>query len=94
LIRQKETDSGPASGEMSQTSGEHKVLDGIDIDERYGIFRSFKRGANTRAQEAGVSESDVNLVGQWRQVELAKGRHLEGRFESTIQSMFSCETPG
>jgi hypothetical protein len=24
---------------MSQTSGEHKLLDGIDIDERYGIFR-------------------------------------------------------
>jgi hypothetical protein len=24
---------------MSQTSGDHRLLDGIDIDERYGIFR-------------------------------------------------------
>jgi hypothetical protein len=36
--------------EISQTSEDHKLLDGIDIDERYGIFRSFKRGAITRAQ--------------------------------------------
>jgi hypothetical protein len=46
------------------TTGGGIVLEGIDIDERYGIFRPFKRGAITRAQEAGVSESDVNRVGQ------------------------------
>jgi hypothetical protein len=56
----------------------HKLLEGIDIEERYGIFRSFKRGAITRAQEAGVREADVNRVGQWRKVEKAQGRQVSG----------------
>jgi hypothetical protein len=64
--------------EMAQASNDHKLLEGVDIDERYGIFRSFKRGAITRAQEAGVSDSDVNRVGQWRKVEVAKGRQAGG----------------
>jgi hypothetical protein len=32
----------------------------------YGINQSFKQGAITQAQEAGVGEADVNKVGQWR----------------------------
>jgi hypothetical protein len=64
--------------ERAQFSNDHKLLEGVDIDERYGIFRSFKRGAITRAQEAGVSESDVNRVGQWRRVEGARGRQVGG----------------
>jgi hypothetical protein len=60
---------------MTQTSNYHKLLEGLVIDERYGIFRSFRRGAIIRAQEVGgVSDSDVNQVGQWRNVEVAKGR--------------------
>jgi hypothetical protein len=62
----------------TQSWNDHRLLDGVDIDERYGIFRSFKRGAITRAQEAGVSEADVNRAGQWRKVEAAKGRHAGG----------------
>jgi hypothetical protein len=50
----------------------------FDIDERYGMFRSFKRGAITRAQVAGVSEADVNGAGQWRRVEVAEGRQAGG----------------
>jgi hypothetical protein len=64
--------------EETQSSDDHRLLEGIDIDEHYGIFRSFKRGTITRAQEAGVSEADVNRVGQWRKVEAAKGRHAGG----------------
>jgi hypothetical protein len=66
--------------EASQDPGVrvHKLLEGIDIEERYGIFRSFKRGAITRAQEAGVGEADVNRVGQWRRVEMAQGRQVGG----------------
>jgi hypothetical protein len=64
--------------EERQSSDDHKLLEGVDIDDRYGIFRSFKRGAITRAQEAGVAEADVNRAGQWRKVEAAKGRHAGG----------------
>jgi hypothetical protein len=98
----KEIDSGVYEGlilealhdhqdwEMSQTSGDPKLLEGIDIDERYGIFRSFKRGAIARAQEAGVSESDVNRVGQWRQVGIAKSPQVGGsiREDYTEQAQF------
>jgi hypothetical protein len=59
--------------ERKQSSNDHKLLEGVDIDERYGIFRSFNRGAITRAQEAGVSESDVNRVGA-----MPKGRQAGG----------------
>jgi hypothetical protein len=54
------------------------LLEGIDIEEGYGIFRSFKRGAITRAQEAGVGEADVNRVDQWRRIEMAQGRQVGG----------------
>jgi hypothetical protein len=64
--------------EALQDSQVHKLLEGVDIEERYGIFRSFKRGAITRAQEAGVGEADVNRVGQWRRVEKAQGRQVGG----------------
>jgi hypothetical protein len=88
--RGKEIDSGVYEGlilevlhehqdwEETQASEDHKLLKGVDIDGRYGIFRSFKRGAITRAQEAGVSEADVNRAGQWRKVEGAKGRQAGG----------------
>lgn len=55
-----------------------RVLEGIDVDEQYGISRSFKRGVFTRAQEAGVSEADVSRMGRWRRVEHAAGRNVGG----------------
>jgi hypothetical protein len=86
----KEIGSGIYEGLILETLLEHqdwealqgsqvpKLLEGIDIEERYGIFRSFKRGAITRAQEAGVGEADVNRVGQWRRIEMAQGRQVGG----------------
>jgi hypothetical protein len=55
--------------EMAQASNDHKLLEGVDIDERYGIFRSFKRGAITQAQEEGNGEK-----WRWRKVGRLVGR--------------------
>jgi hypothetical protein len=51
-----------------------RLFDRVKIDETYGIFRSFKRGAITRAQEAKVPQAEVEFMGQWRSVEQAAGR--------------------
>jgi hypothetical protein len=40
--------------EDEQEEDVEKLFEGVDIDEVYGVSRSFKRGAITRAQEAGV----------------------------------------
>jgi hypothetical protein len=42
---------------------------GVDIAEVYGILGSFKRGALTRAQEAGISQPGMAFIGCWRMVE-------------------------
>lgn len=59
----------------AELEGDHeRIFEGVEIAEVYGITRSFKRGAITRAQEAGVNQSDVEFMGQWRTVEQAAGR--------------------
>jgi hypothetical protein len=45
----------------------------LDVYEKYGISRSFRRGSNTQAKNRGVSVSDVNLINRWRKVENAAG---------------------
>jgi hypothetical protein len=58
-----------------ERDGDHEsILEGVDIDEVYGVSRSFKRGAITRAQEAGVGQPEVEFMGRWRSVEQAAGR--------------------
>ena len=37
-----------------------------DIRERFNIFRSMRRGSDTRAHEEQVSESDINIVNRWK----------------------------
>lgn len=46
----------------------------VNVHEDYGISRSFRRGSNTRAQNVGVSEPDINAAHKWRDVEKARGR--------------------
>jgi hypothetical protein len=45
----------------------------VDVEGVYGFFRSFRRGATTRAREMGVSETDIDLINRWRKVERAEG---------------------
>jgi hypothetical protein len=37
-----------------------------DIRERFNIFRSMRRGSDTRAKEENVSDSDINIVNRWK----------------------------
>lgn len=41
----------------------------IDVNQKFSVYRSFRRGATTRAREAGVSDSDINLANRWRSVQ-------------------------
>jgi hypothetical protein len=60
--------------EEEQREDYEGIFIGVEIAEVYGISCSFKRGAITRAQEAGVSQPDVDFMGRWRMVERAAGR--------------------
>jgi hypothetical protein len=43
----------------------HLFADGIDILEDYHLARSFRRGATTRATNAGVTEDDIDWLCRW-----------------------------
>ena len=60
--------------ETEQEDDSEALFTGVDIAEVYGIFRSFKRGAISRAQEANLKQPDVEFMGRWRAVERAAGR--------------------
>jgi hypothetical protein len=47
----------------------------VDIMEDYGLARSLRRGATTRATNAKVSETDINWICRWNTggAEVAKG---------------------
>ncbi len=34
----------------------------VDVEQVYGLYRSFQRGATTRAIEVGVSEPNIDLI--------------------------------
>ena len=40
----------------------------------YGVSRSFRRGANSRATEEGVKKEERDLINRWRSFEYAKGQ--------------------
>jgi len=42
--------------------------------EEYGLYRSLRRGSNSRALAAGVSQPDVDMNMRWSTYERAKGR--------------------
>ncbi len=48
---------------------------GIQVSERFYIFRSFRRGSNTRAKEMKVDSGVVDLNNRcWRKVQMKSGR--------------------
>ena len=48
----------------------------INVQEEYGISRSFRRGATTHAKNQKVSKMDINATNWWRNVENAQGRKI------------------
>jgi hypothetical protein len=53
----------------------------VDVMEEYGLSRSFRRGADTRAMNAGVSDADIDLNCRWRTVENSKGKRPQLRMQ-------------
>ena len=43
------------------------------IEDKYSVFRSFKRGAHTRATEAEVPQSVIDMNNRWKKVQQNKG---------------------
>jgi len=45
----------------------------IVILEKFNTYRSFRRGATTRAKEQGFDEVTIELNNQWRKVQNSQG---------------------
>lgn len=45
----------------------------IQVEEKFSIYRSFRRGATTRAKEAKVSEPTIQMNNRWRKVQNRSG---------------------
>ena len=48
----------------------------VNVQEEYGISRSFRRGATTHAKKQKVSKMDIDAANRWRNVENAQGRKI------------------
>jgi hypothetical protein len=57
-----------------QSRGGDIISQTVEVYERYGVSRSFRRGSNTHAINQGVSESDIDHNNRWSTGEQAKGR--------------------
>ena len=42
-----------------------------DIEEKYNVFRSFRRGSDSRAIAMGVNPTDIDVVNRWSKKEAA-----------------------
>ena len=45
----------------------------IEVDKKFNVYRSFRRGATTQAKEQGVSEPTIEINNRWRKVQLKQG---------------------
>ena len=52
------------------------IPDSVDVQEGYGISRSFRRGSTTHATNMKVSQSDINAADRWRNAENAQERKI------------------
>jgi hypothetical protein len=50
------------------------ISDTVDVFERYGVSRSFRRGSNTQAINQGVSDADIDHNNRWSRIEKSEGR--------------------
>ena len=52
-----------------------------DIRLRYGIYRLFRWGSDSRAISQNVSELDIQVVNRWSKKERSKGQRAAERME-------------
>jgi hypothetical protein len=56
-----------------QSLNDEIIPNDIDVDKSFNTYRSFRRGATTRAKEQGVSEATIGLNNRWRSVQNKQG---------------------
>ena len=64
--------------EEIQTERPDLIPEGIDIRDAYGLARSFRRGATTRAENRGVSEALIDYFNRWKQSKDADEPYFQG----------------
>ena len=50
------------------------IVSSIDVEEEYGLTRSFRRGSNSKALNRGVSEAAINKNNRLRKLDRAGAR--------------------
>ncbi len=48
----------------------------IDVFDKYGVFRSWRRGATSIVRNEGVPKEDIDLNNWWRKQEASRGKHV------------------
>ncbi len=48
----------------------------LDVFDRYGVFRSWRRGATSIARNTKGMEKDIELNNWWRKMEKSRGKHV------------------
>jgi hypothetical protein len=56
-----------------QESGQGEIPPGIEVEQRFNVYRSFRRGATTRAKEQGVDEATIEMNNRWRKWQNKQG---------------------
>ena len=56
-----------------QTVRNDLIRPDIEVEKRFNLYRSFRRGATTLAKERNVPESTILLNNRWRKVEAKQG---------------------
>ena len=49
------------------------IPDDLDVNEKYNLYRSFRRGATTRAREMKVPPDVIEMNNRWRKVQNKQG---------------------
>jgi len=51
----------------------------INVHEDFGIFRSIRKGSESRATEMGVCSQEIDLINRWRKMEGSQRRNMPMR---------------
>ena len=65
--------------ERVQKECPHLIESVINVHEDFSIFRSLRKGSESRATEAGVSAREIDLINRWRKMENKGKRSLPMR---------------
>ena len=64
---------------MVQRDHPELIEESVNVQEDFSIFRSMRKGSESRATEAGVSSREIDLINRWRKIEGQGKRNLPMR---------------